>query len=407
MTGALNPALARLKPYPFERLAKLLEGCTPPQMLRPIALSIGEPRHTPPPLIGEALTRSLGLLGQYPATAGTSEFREAAGGWLRRRYALGARLDPETMLLPVNGTREALFAIAQALVDPAARLRVVLPNPFYQIYEGAALLAGAEPFYLDAPAAAGFVPEFSAVPRDVWNTTRLLYLCSPGNPTGAVLPLKTLTEVLTLADRHDFTVVSDECYAEIYPDERKAPPGLLEACRASGRDDFRRALVFHSLSKRSSVPGLRSGFVAGDARLIERFRLYRTYHGSAMPGAVQAASIAAWNDEAHVLANRALYRAKFEAVLPRLAQVLKIEAPAAGFYLWPEVGPDDEAFARELYAATAVTVVPGSYLAREGRAGNPGRGRVRISLVASLEESITAAERIVDFLTQTRGTMHR
>ena len=394
----MNPALARLHPYPFERLNQLLAGAVPPTTLAPISLSIGEPKHAPPPLLVQALIDSLGALGTYPATAGLPEFRRAAAGWLERRYALGGTLDPDTMLLPVHGTREALFAFAQALIDPAAGSYVAMPNPFYQIYEGAALLAGATPYFLEATPANGFVPDLDAVPPEAWRRCALLYLCTPGNPTGAVLDEAYMAKALALADRYDFVIAADECYADIYLDEATPPPGFLGACHRLGRDQYQRVVVFHSLSKRSSVPGLRSGFVAGDPRVLERFRLYRTYHGCALPVHVQRASIAAWNDDAHARANRTLYREKFDAVLPILTPVLPVTRPPAGFYLWPDVGFDDETFARELYATQNVVVLPGSYLARDGTHGNPGRGRVRISLVASVPECVAAAHRIRAYL---------
>ena len=346
----------------------------------------------------QALIDSLGALGTYPATAGLAEFRRSAAGWLDRRYTLGGTLNPDTMLLPVNGTREALFAFAQALIDPAAGSLVAMPNPFYQIYEGAALLAGATPYFLDTIAANGFVPNLDAVPDDVWRRCALLYLCSPGNPTGAVVDPAYMARAIELADRFDFVIAADECYADIYLDEAAPPAGFLGACHQLGRDGYQRVVVFHSLSKRSSVPGLRSGFVAGDASILEQFRLYRTYHGCALPVHVQRASMAAWDDDVHPIENRALYRAKFDAVLPILAPVLSVSRPAAGFYLWPEVGFDDETFARELYATQNVIVLPGSYLGRDTATGNPGRGRVRISLVAGLAECVTAAHRIRHYL---------
>ncbi len=390
----MHPALARLQPYPFERLARLHRGVTPPVSLAPIALSIGEPKHATPPLLLKALIDALGALGTYPATAGLAEFRSAAAGWLERRYGLGGTLDPQTMVLPVNGTREALFAFAQAVIDPAAGALVAMPNPFYQIYEGAALLAGATPYFLNTTAANGFIPDLDAVPDEIWKRCTLLYLCSPGNPTGAVIDEAYMGRALALADRHDFVIAADECYGDIYLDEAAPPAGFLGACTRLGRKAFERVVVFHSLSKRSSVPGLRSGFVAGDPVVLERFRLYRTYHGCALPVHVQRASIAAWNDDVHPLENRALYRAKFDAVLPILKPVLDVQRPAASFYLWPVVGADDEAFARDLYAGQNVIVLPGSYLARDTAHGNPGRGRVRISLVASLAECVEAAHRI-------------
>ncbi len=394
----MNPALARLQPYPFERLARLLAGATPTPALPPIALSIGEPKHAPPPFLLEALTAALGTLGTYPATAGLPEFRRAAAGWLDRRYQLGDSLDPDTMLLPVAGTREALFAFAQSVVDPAAGSVVAMPNPGYQIYEGAALLAGAAPAYLDATAATALLPDLEAVPAETWRRCALLYLCSPGNPTGAVADVAYMTRALELADRYGFAIAADECYADIYLDEAAPPPGFLGLCRALGRTRFERVVVFHSLSKRSSVPGLRSGFVAGDPALLERFRLYRTYHGCAQPVHVQRASVAAWNEDGHAAANRALYRAKFDAVLPVLAPVLAVARPAAGFYLWPDLGTDDERFVRELYVGENVLLLPGSYMGRDGGHGNPGRGRVRISLVAPLAECVDAAHRIRHFI---------
>ncbi len=390
----MHPGLARLQPYPFERLAGLLAGVSPPPGRSPIALSIGEPRHRPPPFLVEALVGALDALGTYPATAGLPEFRRAAAGWLERRYRLAGGVDADTMLLPVSGTREALFAFAQTVLTPGAGALVALPNPGYQIYEGAALLAGATPYYLDVTAASGLVADLEAVPAAVWERCALLYLCSPGNPTGAVLDAAYMARALALADRYDFVIAADECYADIYLDESAPPPGFLGACHALGRKAFERVVVFHSLSKRSSVPGLRSGFVAGDPALLEHFRLYRTYHGCALPVHVQQASIAAWQDDAHATANRALYRAKFDAVLPILAPALALERPPAGFYLWPAVGADDERFVRELYGAENVLLLPGSYMGRDAGHGNPGRGRVRISLVAPLADCVDAAHRI-------------
>ena len=395
-----HPALARLNPYPFERLGRLLGGVVPPADRAPIALSIGEPKHAPPAFVLEALIGALDGLGTYPSTLGTSEFRRAVAAWLARRFAV--RVDPDTMVLPVSGTREALFAFAQTVVDPAARALVAMPNPMYQIYEGAALLAGAEPYYLPTTAANGYVPDLGAVPEAVWRRCALLYVCSPGNPSGAVLDAGFMRAALELADRHDFVIAADECYSEIYGDEAAPPPGFLAAAQAAGRTAFERVVVFHSLSKRSSLPGLRSGFVAGEPALLERFRVYRTYHGCQLPVHVQRASIAAWGDERHVVENRALYRAKFDAVVPILAPVLAVARPAASFYLWPDVGGDDETFARELYAAEHVTVLPGRYIGRDGAGGNPGAGRVRISLVATLAECVEAATRIRHFIENSR-----
>ena len=395
----MNPRLERLHQYPFERLARLTGGLRPPAGLAPIGMSIGEPRHAPPEVILSALRASLHRLDTYPTTIGLPELRSACAEWLQRRYRLAAgSIDPATQVLPVNGTREALFAFVQAAVDDRHEPVVAMPNPFYQIYEGAALLAGARPFLLDTTAAGQYLPDLDAVPEQVWRHCQVLFLCSPGNPTGKVLPRQLLLRALELAERHDFIIAADECYAEIYLDERSPPPGLLEVCRVSGRGRFERCIVFHSLSKRSSVPGLRAGFVCGDAQIIARFLLYRTYHGSAMPVPAQLASLAAWRDEAHAAHNRRLYREKFERVLPILSPVLPVEKPDGAFYLWTDVREDDERFTRDLFAAQAVTVLPGSYLARAGATGNPGAGRVRISLVPAVEECVQAAQRIRRFV---------
>ena len=406
----MNPLLGKLQAYPFERLAALKAGATPPANLAHIALSIGEPKHAPPALVLDTLRASLAGLGSYPATAGTPELRTTIARWLERRFGLGDGGQKagvqESMVLPVNGTREALFAFAQAVVDPTRRdpaPLVVMPNPFYQIYEGAALLAGAEPYFLDTTPANGFLPDLDAVPPSVWQRCELLYLCSPGNPAGTILGVDYLRRAVELAERYDFVIAADECYSELYPDEHAPPPSLLNAARAAGHTNFERCVVFHSLSKRSSLPGLRSGFVAGDAAVLAKFLLYRTYHGCAMPVPTQLASIAAWNDEAHVLENRRLYREKFSRVVPILAPHLDVQAPQGGFYLWPDVRGDDTVFTRELFAAKNVTILPGSYLARanrnaQGAEQNPGAGRVRISLVASVDECVEAAHRIADFI---------
>lgn len=400
----MNPRLGALHAYPFERLAQLTAGVVPPPQLRHIGMSIGEPQHAPPEFLLQSLRQHLGELGSYPSTRGLAPLRAACAAWLMRRYALRAgSVDPETMVLPVNGTREALFSFVQAAVDPSGAPLIAMPNPFYQIYEGAALLAGAQPLYLDTRAQAGFVPDLAAVPVNLWQRCQVLFLCSPGNPTGAVLSLEFFRRALELAERYDFIIASDECYAEIYLDEAAPPPGLLEAAEADGRANFERCVVFHSLSKRSSVPGLRSGFVAGDPALLKRFLRYRTYHGSAMPIPTQRASISAWNDDAHAAANRALYQEKFTRVLPLLCGALPLERPAGAFYLWPRVGEDDERFTRELYAQQNITVLPGSYLARAQQHGNPGAGRVRISLVPPLAQCLEAAERLRDFLRARSG----
>jgi N-succinyldiaminopimelate aminotransferase len=367
-------------------------------------MSIGEPQHTPPAFVLETLRAGLDRLGSYPATAGLPEFRAACARWLERRFALpSGKVDADTMVLPVNGTREALFAFVQAVIDPRPEPLVLMPNPFYQIYEGAALLAGAEPYMLDTTNATRYTPDLDAVPESVWRRCQVLFLCSPGNPTGSVLSLEILQRALELAQRYDFVIASDECYTELYLDEHAPPPGLLQAAAAAGNDLFRRCVVFHSLSKRSSVPGLRSGFVAGDPQIMKRFLLYRTYHGSAMAVPTQLASVAAWQEDSHAVQNRRLYQEKFERVLPILAPVLKVEKPAGAFYLWPDVGGDDQKFTRELFASKNVTVLPGSYLARAGSSGaaasvNPGVGRVRISLTAGVAQCVEAAERIRDFV---------
>ncbi len=391
----MNPELDRLLPYPFERLAALKRGISAPQDLPHIALSIGEPRHPTPGFIAEAMISHLHGLASYPSTRGTAELRHAIARWLVRRFALAQNsVDPDQHVLPVNGTREALFAFAQCVVQRSPDALVLMPNPFYQIYEGAALLAGASPWYINCTEHSAFAPDFDGVPPEVWRRCQLLYVCTPSNPTGAVLSVERLQQLIGLADRHDFVIASDECYSEIYFDESTPPPGLLQAAAAMGRDDYRRCVVFHSLSKRSNVPGLRSGFVAGDRDIIERFLLYRTYHGCAMPPPTQAASTLAWGDESHVRENRALYCKKFDAVLDILAPVLTVVRPGASFYLWPETPVDDESFARDLFMRQNVTVLPGSYLSRVAGGLNPGHGHVRMALVAPMEDCIEAAKRI-------------
>lgn len=391
----MNPFIDKLKPYPFERLAKLKQGVTPPAQLAHIPLSIGEPKHAAPEFILQALRENLAGLGSYPNAKGLPELRQAIAAWLSRRYKLpAARLDPERQVLPVSGTREGLFAFAQAVIDPAKKPLVLMPNPFYQIYEGAAFLAGAEPWFMNTEEQNGFLPDLDAVPESVWKRCQLLYICTPGNPTGAVMDVAYLKRVLELADRYDFIIASDECYAEIYNDEQNPPPGLLEACERLGRHDFKRCVVFHSLSKRSSVPGLRSGFVAGDAAVMDKYLLYRTYHGCALPVPTQLASVLAWSDDKHVVENRRLYREKFQAAMDILAPIMDVKCPPAAFYLWPRTPVDDESFARGLFGSQNVTVLPGSYLSRQSSGGDPGKGRVRISLVAPTEECAEAARRI-------------
>ena len=392
----MNPLLGRLHPYPFERWRELTRGVHHAGGLAPISLGIGEPKHATPALIEDALKGAMQGLSVYPPTLGEPRLREAMAGWLQRRY--GVTVNPATQVLPVNGSREALFALAQVVVDPTRDgATVVCPNPFYQIYEGAALLAGARTAFANSDPARNFGVDWSQIDAATWARTQLLYVCSPGNPTGAVMPLAEWQALFELSDRHGFVIASDECYSEIYFGD-EPPLGALQAAQKLGRADFRRLISFTSLSKRSNVPGMRSGFVAGDAEVMKAFLLYRTYHGSAMSPVVQAASVAAWNDEAHVLANRELYRAKFAQVTPLLAGVLDVRLPDAGFYLWAQVpGGDDITWARGLLAQYNVTVLPGSLLARDAHGTNPGRGRVRMALVADVAECQEAAHRIVQY----------
>lgn len=391
----MNPDLDALHPYPFEKLAALKAHLSPPSDLPHIPLTIGEPQHAPYAAALDALHAHQHAFAQYPATAGLPALRETIATWASLRFGLEG-LDPASQVLPVNGTREALFAFVQTTLDRNRPARVVVPNPFYQIYEGATLLAGGQPLYLECSAANGFRPDFSAVPAATWQDVQLVFVCSPGNPTGAVTGLDDFEQLIALADEHDFMIASDECYSELYLDEATPPPGLLQACAALGRHDFRRCVVFHSLSKRSNLPGLRSGFVAGDAGLLTPFKRYRTYHGCAMSLPVQHASIAAWQDEAHVRANRDAYRAKFAAVTAELAPVMDFPTPEASFYLWPAVpGGDDIAFTQRLYEEMNVSVLPGSLMGRPDIHGvNPGNGRLRLALVADVAATQEAAERI-------------
>lgn len=396
----MNPLLSRLQPYPFERLRQLHADVTPNPAYKPISLGIGEPRHATPQLVKDALTASLSGLASYPGTLGEPKLRQAMADWMARRY--GLKLDPATQILPVNGSREALFSLAQTVLDaskPGAT--VVCPNPFYQIYEGAALLAGAQTWFAPSVPARNFGVDWAAVPAEVWAKTQLVFVCSPGNPTGAVMSLPEWKLLFELSDRYGFVIASDECYSEIYFRD-EAPLGGLQAAAELGRHDFKNLISLTSLSKRSNVPGLRSGFVAGDAALIKPFLLYRTYHGSAMSPIVQAASLAAWNDEQHVVDNRAMYREKFAKVTPMLSAVMDVALPDAGFYLWaaiPEVFKgSDTAFSRELLALYNVVVLPGSYLARDAQGHNPGAGRIRMALVAETAECVEAAQRIVQFI---------
>jgi N-succinyldiaminopimelate aminotransferase len=399
----MNPDIGHLQPYPFERLAALKKALRPPADRDHIALSIGEPKHPTPTLITDALISHLHQLAAYPNTRGMPALRETIAAWIDARFNLrgghstdpGApAIDPETQILPVNGTREALFAFAQAIIDRTREALVLMPNPFYQIYEGAALLAGAQPRYLACEAANGFVPDFDAVDDATWRGCQLLYLCSPGNPTGALLDHATYARLIELAHRHDFVIASDECYSELYLDESAPPLGLLQVAADIGNTSFSRCVVFHSLSKRSNAPGLRSGFVAGDAELIRGFFAYRTYHGCAMPLPHQYASVAAWRDEAHVQENRRLYREKFTAVLNILGDRLAVSPPPASFYLWPETPIPDTDFAARLFAEENVTVLPGRFLSRVVDGADPGTNRIRIALVPPLDECVDAAHRI-------------
>jgi N-succinyldiaminopimelate aminotransferase len=396
----MDPNLSRLQPYPFQKLSALLAGVTPDASLRPISLSIGEPKHATPQFIRDVLIEQLGGLSSYPATAGSESLRKSIAGWIGRRYRI-ERIDPTTQVLPVNGSREALFAFAQAVVDGSRELPVVVaPNPFYQIYEGAIILAGAEPHFHNLLADNGFALDLQQLPEEVWSRTQLIYVCSPGNPTGNVMTIDDWRTLFELSDRHGFVIASDECYSEIYFDEDRPPLGGLEAAHRLGRGDFRRLVTFSSLSKRSNVPGMRSGFVAGDAEILAKFLLYRTYHGCAMNPAVQAASAAAWSDEKHVLENRRLYREKFEKTLAILSSVTEVEMPEAAFYLWLRTPIADTQFAKQLFEQYNVTVVPGSYLAREAHGINPGRDFIRVALVAPVEECLEAAQRLKAFYSQ-------
>jgi N-succinyldiaminopimelate aminotransferase len=395
----VNPLLDKLQPYPFEKLRLLFSDITPDPAYPAISLGIGEPKHPTPAFIQKALTDNLAGLANYPSTLGSEALRTSIAGWLERRYGL-PKLNPATQILPVNGSREALFSLAQTVIDPTRDALVMSPNPFYQIYEGAAYLAGAQPYFVNSDPARNFAPDYKSVPADIWPRVQLLYLCSPGNPTGAVLTLDDWKELFDLSDRYGFIIAADECYSEIYF-KAEAPLGGLEAAHKLGRTGYPRLIAFSSLSKRSNVAGMRSGFVAGDAEVLKKFLLYRTYHGSAMSPAIQAASVAAWNDEQHVVENRAKYIAKFNQITPMLQEVLDVQLPDAGFYLWAKVdrhgGISDTEYAKRLYAEYNVTVLPGSYLAREAHGLNPGRNRIRMALVAEVDECLEAARRIVEF----------
>ncbi|MDX1442769.1 MAG: succinyldiaminopimelate transaminase [Gammaproteobacteria bacterium] len=402
----MNPNLKKLKPYPFERLAQLKAGCNPPADLDHIALSIGEPQHEPPAFVIDALHANSAGLAAYPQARGLPELREAIANWLTRRFKLEEdQVSADAHVVPVSGTREGLFSFVQAVVDSETPLRegaepplVLMPNPFYQIYEGAAYLAGAEPVYLNTTAESGFLPDIDSVDVETWKRCRVLFICSPGNPTGATMDEAYFRRLIELSDEHDFIIASDECYSELYYDENRPPEGLLGVCAKMGRSNFRNCVVFHSLSKRSNVPGMRSGFVAGDADIMAGYLLYRTYHGCAMPIPSQLASVEAWNEDSHVAANRDLYRKKFDLARDILGTVTSIEIPPAAFYLWMETPIDEEEFVRRLYDEQNLTLLPGSYLSRDTAQGNPGKRRVRISLVPDLERCEEALHRIRRFM---------
>jgi N-succinyldiaminopimelate aminotransferase len=395
----MNPDLNKLQPYPFQRINELKAGVIPPADKSLVSLAIGEPKHSTPEIILNTLCDNLSGVANYPLTKGSEALRQAIADWLIGRFKLPQNsLDIETQILPVNGTREALFSFAQAVIERSNNAKVLMPNPFYQIYEGAALLAGAEPIYLPCTVDNNFNPDFDTVDNKTWDSCQLIYLCSPGNPTGAVVDAKQMKQLLDLAEKHDFIIASDECYSEIYPEENNPPVGLLEVAAEMGNDDYKRCVVFHSLSKRSNAPGLRSGFVAGDAEILTKFLLYRTYHGCAMPLATQVASIAAWNDEKHVIENREQYRQKFTAVLDILVPVMDVKQADASFYLWAGTEIDDEIFTRDIYAQQHLNIVPGSYLSRKVDGLNPGENRIRLALVATLEECIEGANRIKAFI---------
>lgn len=401
----MNPDLTRLQSYPFEKLARLKEGITPDSQLRAIDLGIGEPKHQPPKFVSESIIAHLHGLANYPTTRGIPKLREAIATWLTQRFSLPAdSIDSEQHVIPVNGTREALFAFGQAVIDRTKpNPLVMMPNPFYQIYEGAALLTGAEPYYINTTVETGWLPDFDSVPDEAWARCQLLYLCSPGNPTGAVIGGEMLKKLIGLAEKFDFIIASDECYSELYFDEANPPIGLLQIAAEIGNTDYSRCVVFHSLSKRSNLPGMRSGFVAGDAGIINKFLLFRTYHGCAMAPYVQTASSEAWLDEQHVIENRDRYREKFDVVVDILNDVTGATHPDASFYLWLKVpvniaGGDDANFAQQLFAHKNINLLPGSYLSREAHGSNPGSSYVRTALVAPLDECVEAAERIKDFI---------
>lgn len=395
----MNSRLDLLQPYPFARLAALLSDANPNPDLKFLSLAIGEPKHPAPEVVRKSLCDSLDQIESYPPTAGSIELRQAIAGWANNRFELGNNsLSAEEQVLPVNGTREALFAITQALTDPEKPGgTVAMPNPFYQIYEGAAILAGKQPYYLNCQSEHNLQPDWQSLTDETWQQMELLYICSPGNPSGTYIALEDMQYLIEKADKHDFIVVSDECYSELYLDPNKKAPSILQACRDMGRTDFSRCIAFHSLSKRSNLPGLRSGFVAGDAEILKKFLSYRTYHGSAMSGMVQQASIAAWSDESHAEENRQIYREKYAILSSRLEQHFEFNMPQAAFYLWLNTPIDDQEFCKGLYQHKNLKVVPGSFLARDTNQGNPGVNKIRIALVAPLEKCIEGIDRLIDF----------
>jgi len=396
----MNPNLDLLHPYPFEKLRQLKQGVTPNQDKTHIALSIGEPKHQTPELIHQALNDHAEGIAKYPNTKGVPELRQAIADWISQRFNIAkSNIDAETQVLPVGGTREALFSFAQAVIDSSKPAPlVIMPNPFYQIYEGAAILAGAEPYFLNTTEASNYLPDFDSVPDEIWQRCQLIFICSPGNPTGTVISEQAHKKLLQLAEQFDFIIASDECYTEIYDDEDNPPQGLLESAYNMGNTVFNRCVMFQSLSKRSNAPGLRSGFVAGDAKILNNYFKYRTYHGCAQPFPTQYASVAAWKDETHVIENRVLYRQKFTAFINILGDVCSINKPPASFYIWLKTSIDDTDFAQQLFAQQNVTVLPGSYLSRLAHGINPGKNHVRIALVAPVEECIEAANRIKHFI---------
>lgn len=401
----MNTDLEQLQQYPFERLATLFTGLEPPKSLKNIPLSIGEPKHPPPEFVAHAIAASMDKISVYPNTKGALELRQAIEVWLKDRFKLNC-VDPESQVLPVNGTREALFSFAQATIDRSDNPTILMPNPFYQIYEGASILSGASIYFLNCDKETEYLTDFTSVPEKIWRSCQLIYICSPGNPSGAVLSISKMQELIKLADKYDFIIASDECYSEIYYDEERPPPGLLEACFKMHRYNFKRCVAFHSLSKRSNLPGLRSGFVAGDADILEQFLRYRTYHGCAMPLTTQIASIAAWSDEKHVQENRRKYRQKFDDFQEILGGILPLDIPDGGFYLWMNISPtqlgNDEIFCKNLFLQQNVTVLPGRYLGRLSKNKNPGENYVRMALVAPVEECREAAKRIKKFITSSR-----